>query len=133
MASVENGKTVGGVTELERGAIEFSGKSRTRVKRIEHNQGVKRLLESIDGRTHALTELGKNAVDFAKLLSLELTNSIPCFDSRRRLDEQCCASRRSVMHDAADHRASFATHRNHESSIANRDGHVGNAVVRFQI
>src|ERR1700694_2670115 len=133
MAPFDYRESFRGIRQCGRGAPKFDGVARTRHERVEYDQCFETLDELLSMRPHFLRELEENALDLFYLLALQLANPVPGLNRRRWLDEQRPSRLRCVVHYPPDRALCFPTHGNHVSAIAHGDGHVGHALMRFEL
>ncbi len=133
VAALDYGEALCWIGQLRRSAAELDRVTRARDEGIERDQRFERCSKRLAVRAKLLRQLRKNPVNLFDFLDLQLTNAIPCLDRRRRLDEQCSARCRCVVHDSTNHALRFAPNRNHEAPVPHRHGHVGDPLMRLEL
>src|SRR3954468_2959326 len=133
MPSLDDRKAVGRVGQISRGATKLDRKTGAGDQRIKSCQRIERAGESVAMWTELIGEIRQDAIDLLDFFDLQLTDAIPRFDRRRRLDEKSASGGRRVVDDATDGTLRFASNRDHVTSIANRHRHVRDTLVGLEL
>ena len=118
--------------EFRVGATGLEGIAGAAVERIERGERVERVGKRLALGAQFIREFAEEAFALLALLHLQFTDPVARFDRCRWLDEDRLPRLRRIVHDAAERYPSFAAHRNHIATVAQRHGRIVHAMVRLE-